>query len=175
MTYDFYADREDKLKVLEFVFKETDLQIFDLGSDFDQEVKEYKTIPEIESKFDLDHGGQFAVTFQLWAHRLKGKPVFRRINLDPKYVQGHTFRYATEGTGLIQLYFGGVENNRLHTSHIGHFNEKRVGVEWDWKEIKSTSSKLKYYIHQKMAVRKLGSSGILSGAERLNQRGIQLL
>ena len=166
MTYNFFADKTDKLEILDFIFKETDLQVYDLGSLYGQEICEYKTVEEILSKFDLDNGDKFANTLQLWTPRHKGKPIFRKVDLDPKRCKGNTFRYSTEGWGLIQLYFGGLKNSELNQSHIGHFNE--VGAlrnesatifngkvsDWDWTEIQSTSRKLKYQIHNKLATRK---------------------
>jgi hypothetical protein len=186
MTYDFFADKEDKIKILEFIFKETDLHIYDLGSPYGQEICEYKTVEEISLKFDLDTGDKFANTFQLWTPRHKGKPIFRKVDLDPKRCNGHTFRYSTEGWGLIQLYFGGLKNNELNQSHIGHFNEKGAlkweetnkvnGLVsyWDWIEIQATSRKLKHHIHNKLATRKIRSFGILSGADKLETEGIKL-
>ncbi|MBK8344680.1 MAG: hypothetical protein IPL12_16140 [Bacteroidetes bacterium] len=96
-----------------------------------------------------------------------------KSNLDPKRCNGHTYRYSTDGWGLIQLYFGGIRNGELHQSHIGHFNEKGAlkweGTNktnglvnlWDWTEIQVTSRKLKYYIHNKLAARKIDSIGVL--------------
>ncbi|MCP9768069.1 hypothetical protein EGI22_09100 [Lacihabitans sp. LS3-19] len=185
MNYDFFADKADKLKVLDFIFKDTDLHVYDLGSPFGQEICEYKTVDEIASKFDLDID-EFGMTFQLWTPRHKGKPIFRKVDLDPKRCNGHTFRYSTEGWGLIQLYFGGLNNNELKHSHIGHFNEKGAlkwentnkvnGLVslWDWSEIQQTSRKLKYHIHNKLTTRKIGSFGVLPGADQLEKQGIIL-
>ena len=187
MTYNFFANKSDKIEILEFIFKETDLCIYDLASPYGQEVCEYKTVDEVATKFDLDNGNKFAATFQLWAPRHKGELVFRKVNLDPEYCNGHTFRYATEGWGLIQLYFGGLKNNELNQSHIGHFNEKGAlkweevntinGLvsPWDWKEVQATSRKLKYQIHNKLATRKSGSRGVLEGADKLEKEGTKLL
>jgi hypothetical protein len=186
MTYDFFADKADKLEILDFIFKDTDLHVYDLSSAYGQEICQYKTVDEVLSKFDLDNGDKFAVTFKLWTPRHKGKPLFRKIDLDPKRCNGHTFRYSTEGWGLIQLYFGGLKNNELNQSHIGHFNEKGAlkweennkvnGLVslWDWTEIQATSRKLKYQIHNKLATRKIGSFGVLSGADKLEKQGIKL-
>lgn len=186
MNYNFFADKQDKLEILDFIFKDTDLHVYDLGSPYGQEICQYKTVDEISSKFDLDNGDKFAVTFQLWTPRHKGKLLFRKIDLDPKHCNGHTFRYSTDGWGLIQLYFGGLKNNELNQSHIGHFNEKGAlkwadtnnvnGLvsSWDWKEIQATSRKLKHQIHNKLATRKIGSLGVLSGADKLETKGIKL-
>jgi len=185
MTYDFFADKADKLQILEYIFSETDLQVYDLGSQYGQEICNYKNVDDISSKFDLVNGDKFAVTFQLWTPRHKGQPIFRKIDLDPKRCNGHTFRYSTDGWGLIQLYFGGLKNNELNQSHIGHFNEagalKNEGVNkfngnvssWDWTEIQTTSRKLKHQIHNKLAKRKIGSFGVLPGADRLEKEGVK--
>ena len=185
MNYDFFADKADKLKVLDFIFKDTDLQVYDLGSPYGQEICQYKTVAEISSKFDLEID-EFGTTFQLWTPRHGGEPIFRKVDLDPKRCNGHTFRYATDGWGLIQLYFGGLKNNELRHSHIGHSSEKRALIwedinhsnglvnSWDWTEIQVTSRKLKYQIHNKLATRKIGSFGVLSGANQLEIQGIKL-
>ena len=185
MNYDFFADRSDKLEILDFIFNNTDLQIYDLGSQYGQEICQYKSIDEISLKFDLEID-EFGTTFQLWSPRHKGKPIFRKFYIDPKRCNGHTFSYATEGLGLIQLYFGGLKNNTLKYSHIGHFNEKGAlkwevannlnGLvsSWDWTEIHATSRKLKYQIHNKLAIRKIGSFGVLPGADKLEKQGIKL-
>ncbi len=186
MTYDFFATKADKINLLDFLFKETDLRVFDLASPYGQEISEYKNTEEIVAKFDLDSGGQSSLTFQLWTQRFGGDILFRKIDLSPKHCNGHTFRYSTDGWGLIQLYFGGQKDNVLFPSHIGHFNEKgalkwensnrfngRVD-KWNWKEIEQTSRKLKNQIHSKIAVRKIGGYGILPGADKLSANEIKL-
>ena len=105
--------------------------------------------------------------------------------MNPKHCNGHTFRYSTDGWGLIQLYFGGQKDNVLFHSHIGHFSEKGalkcesvnngyVKVDkWNWKEIEQTSRKIKYQIYSKLVVRKIGSYGVLNGADNLGRDGIK--
>lgn len=184
MNYNFFADKTDKLEILEFIFNETALLVYDLDSKYGQEICQYKNVDEISLKFDLDNGDKFAVPFQLWTPRHKGKLLLRKIDLDPKRCNGHTFRFSTDGWGLIQLYFGGLKNNELCQSHIGHFNENgalknessttfngKVNA-WDWEEIQATSRKLKYHIHNKLAIRKIGSCGVMTGADKLEMQGI---
>lgn len=123
MTYDFFADESDKIEILKFIFAETDLQIFDLSSECGQKINKYNSLEEITNKFDLINGDQFACTFHLWSSLFDGEVIFNRIDLNPKSCKGHTFRYNTNGWGLILLYFGGLRNNLLRNSHIGHFNK----------------------------------------------------
>ena len=184
MNCDFFASKEDKIKILEFIFNETNLQIFDLSSANGNEVCRYKSFEDISSKFDMINGNKFAITFRLWSPSFKGEITFRKVDLNPKSCNGHTFRYATEGWGLINLYFGGQQNGILSNSNIGHYNQKEAskwedvnktsaGTDiWDWKEIEQSSRMLKNYIHKKLAVRKIGTYGILEGAERLIGEGI---
>jgi hypothetical protein len=186
MRYDFYADKTDKLTVLDFIFNETDLQVFDLSSPYGQNICQYKSSTEIAAKFDLFNGDKFAVTFQLWSPQHNGEPIFSKVALDPRRCNGHTFRYSTGGWGMIQLYFGGVRNGILSLSHIGHFSEKNAakweGINklkgstkgWEWKEVQATSKKLKQYIRSKVAVQKLGTLDILPGASKLQEQGIEL-
>ncbi len=186
MTYDFFANKTDKINLLDFIFKETDLKVFDLASPFEQEISEYKSTDEILSKFDLENGGQSSATFQLWAKRFGGDILFRKVDLNPKYCEGHTFRYSTDGWGLIQLYFGEQKDNVLFHSHIGHFNEKGALKweetnhfngkvdKWNWKEIEQASRKLKNQIYNKLVIKKIGSYGVLPGADKLSDDGIKL-
>lgn len=181
MTYDFFADKDDKIQILDFIFRETDLQIFDLGSPYGQKVNQYKATEEVVSKFDLHNGDKFAVTFQLWTPRFKGDLVFRKVELDPKRCNGHRFRYSTDGWGLIQLNFGGVKNGELNRSHIGHQSQKRAIAwetnkldlgqvsTWNWSEVENVARGLKYQIHNKMTARKIESVGVLPGADKLEK------
>lgn len=175
MNYNFYASKVDKLALLDYLFTETDLRLYDLYSAFGEEVCEYGNAKEVVQKFDLDTGGSFATTFQLWSPRFGAMPEFIRIDLNPLKCEGYTFRFRTSGWGLIQLYFGGQQNGVLANSHIGHFNEKgalvkeAAGVsatsrvaQWNWMEITATSRKLKRLIHLKWSANKLESEGVPS-------------
>jgi hypothetical protein len=185
MNYDFYADVSDCLKVLRFIFEGTDLRVYDLASPCGLKIAEYRSLDDIFIRFHPVDENLNSMLFQLWSPRHDGRPIFRRVSLDPQRCAGFTFRYSTEGWGLIQLYFGGIRKKGLSPSHMGHFNEKgalkRQGYsddlgrvnEWNWSEIQKSSRKLKYQIHNKMAVRKIGSWGVLPGAQKLLDKGIE--
>ena len=121
MTYDFFASYNDQIPVVEFILNELNLHIYDLSSDWGKEVKIYGNSLAVAERVKAEAGQS---NFQLWAPRLGGEVIFRRIELDPKRCKGHTFRYSTDGLGLIQMYLGGQNANSLNKSHIGHFNEK---------------------------------------------------
>ncbi len=99
MNYDFFANKQDKISVLDFIFTATELQVFEHYSSYGQKINQYKSTAEIITAFDLEKGRQSAVTFNLWAPDFGGKVRFHRVELNPKYCGGHTYRYATEGWG----------------------------------------------------------------------------
>lgn len=151
MNFDFYSEQADRASILDFIFKETNWEIYDLSSENGGYIRKYKSIDEIETRIKVDKGTSH---FQLYSSDFGGKVSMRKIALNPKQSNGHTFRYATEGLGLIQLYFGKMEDNKFEHSHIGHNSEKRAGSlsaanpnlndasQWNWKEIESASAKL---------------------------------
>jgi hypothetical protein len=108
---DFYATREDMFNVLDFVYSETDCRLFENVSAFGEELREFKSTEEIADVFDLGHcvgKHSFSALLQLYTPSASESFTIRKIDLDPGHCDGHTFRYAPNGWGLIQLYFGGV-------------------------------------------------------------------
>jgi hypothetical protein len=184
MHYSFYASKTDKLDLLAYLFTQTDLRMYDLYSGYGEEVKEYRSAEEVAINFELETSSSFAAAFQLWSPQFGAEPEFIRVELNPKYCEGHTFRYRTSGWGLIQLYFGAQQDDILAASHLGHFNEKGASAQeatgvvathlvahWNWTAITATSRKLKYLLHTKWAVAKRSSLGVLLGAAALERQG----
>jgi hypothetical protein len=179
MNYDFYADKNDAADVLNFIFSETDLILYQLDSVFGKEINHYKSTDQVMSAFNFTSWKEPSPSFQLWSPRFEGDLVIRKVDLDPKYCKGHTFRYSTEGWGLIQLYFGVQSNDKIQFSHLGHQSEKRALAwedtcknlgpvqKWNWTEVESAARKIKNHIHGKLAVRKEKGYGILKGADSL--------
>jgi len=184
MVYNFWADAGDTVSIFEWVFADG-LQVYDLTSNLGENVRGFKAVDDLAKSFDLSAERKSQLTFQLWSPRHGGKPIFRKVSLDPIYCDGHTFRYATEGYGMIQLYLGGIRRNSLARSTLSHMSERRATLfevdrpselgkasDWNWKEIQRTSRRLKYQIHERMAVEKIGGFGILAGAKSLFDRGM---
>lgn len=189
MQTNFYATREDKIAILDFIFAATDYQIYDHYSDAGEELKRYFSTAEIVEKFDLEKGGQYAVCLGLWNPADGTKNIARRIELDPKRCDGHTFRYASTGWGVQQLYFGGIQNIHLSLSLFKGFNEKgalvsdlinpeneRAAHLLDWKLIRSDQLKLKNYIEKKLGVEKHdGTIALPDACRRIRNDEIKLL
>lgn len=188
MNFDFYSDRSDAIKILEFIFCETDLVLFDLHSDYGQEVDRYESFDDAEQRLIKD-ASETSTLFQAWSPRHLGSPRFDQVKLNPQRCDGYTFRYSTLGFGMIQLYFHFPRKVRLSPSHIGHFEERGAYARrdfapqdkvaaWDWFEIRRTSRRLKYHIQKHLAVEKvsdLDSRDILPGALSQFRSGVKRL
>ena len=46
---------------------------------------------------------------------------------------------------------------------------------WDWDEVNKASRKLKYHINKKLATTRIGSYGVLPGAENLIKQGVNVI
>jgi hypothetical protein len=186
MNYSFFASEADKIQLLSYLFVSTDLQIFDSYSPYGQQIQQYKSIEDLTTNFDLINGGQFAASLQLWSPSFLGSIRFEKIALKPKYCDGHTFRYCTCGWGLLTLHLGGEQDNTLRYSNLSHLSEKAAianeepqsnsekAANWNWLEINRMGRSLRYLIHNKIAVDKIGSSGILPGAAARARQGVVL-
>lgn len=117
---DFFATKNDQIKLLDFIFSETNFRVFQLYSDFDRELEEYKSTQEIDQKhslgFDKFGNGQHC-TFQLWSPTIMEELEVRKISLNKD--TGHMFRYELEGFALVQLFLDGVNGDIISKSHIG--------------------------------------------------------
>lgn len=179
MNYSFFATAKDKLAVLDYIFSNNELRVYDLHSAHGNQVSEYTSVDQISSKFDLEKGALYSVSLVLWSEAFKAKPYFKKWNLDPKRCNGHTFSYSTEGYGLIRLQFGGILNDLLHATNLSCATKKwalnnqsystHLGLvdDWDWTEVDTCIKKLKQYIDKKLSVRRLETFGVLQGASEI--------
>ena len=75
---DFFAVRQDLRRVIEFLLGETDFRIFELYSEFGQELREFTTYGELIAAFDIGrdkHGHGYAVLLSLWSSSVMAKLV----------------------------------------------------------------------------------------------------
>lgn len=182
MNCDFYALGDDCRAVLDFVFAQEGWVLYELSSRFDERVRAFRSTAEITRAFRI---GRTDAHFQLHSPEMGARPEFRRIDLNAS--TGASFRYATEGWGLIQLYFGSVDADRvLRNSHTNHNSPTRAAAwasvvndgaspnAWNWTGVQQTSGKLVRFI-RKSAVAKRASRPILYQAfEQLRAGKLEL-
>jgi len=170
---DFYALGDDLRDLIRFILAETDIIIFEHSSKFDCEVRQFRSLSDLEAVFQL--GSYRAGYLQLWSPSVMAQPVIRRTELTS--VPGHKFKYAVEGSGLIQLYLNGVQDGIIHHTHYGHWNEAgarqrsiHLAEACDWSALAKLSGRIQRYV-RKYAVAKLYARPILHHAFDAIQQG----
>ena len=173
---DFYALTDDLRSVVRFLFEETDVVIYELSSEFDSEVRQFRSPSELEEVFQL--GTYRAGHFQLWSPSVMTAPVIRRIDLQG--VPRHSYRYAVEGAGLMQLYLDGTRDNVIFHSHYGHWNEAGArqrsihdADDCDWSALGKLSGHIQRHIRGQ-ALAKLHARPILPQASSAVRQGAGL-
>ncbi len=189
MQTDFYGTIADKTLILDFIFSETNYQVFDHYSELGQELQQYYSTNEILEKFDLEKGRQYAVNFGLWNPLDGTENIVRKIELNPEKCDGHTFRFSSEGWGIQRLYFGGIENVYLNRSTFMGLNEKgalnkdffnpeneKEAHKLDWKLIRSDQRKLKSFIEKKIGTRNKfrGGTILINANQQIEANKIQI-
>jgi hypothetical protein len=186
---DFYATPQDQTPLLDWIFAEGACKVFELSSQFDTPLKEFHSAQDVLSEFGRVYSnGALWHTVHLQLYVIGASPPFvpTRVELNPKFCDGATFRYAAEGWGLVQLYLTAPTANGLNSSHTNHFtakgaekwaplsSEKGPAEQWDFKKIAAFSSRLNREI-KKLSVAKIGSRAILPCALDIWQAGVPLL
>lgn len=181
-TLDFFAVREDYINIFDRLFSTTDVQVFEGYSEYDQELRHFRSTQELLGAFPLGvdtYGNSFAHHLQLWSPSVAPEPEIQRINL--VRVKGHTHRFCVHGMGLMQFHTGGVFGDRITKSNFGHFSEKGARAravgnadEVDWVASRKLSNKIIYLIKCKLRVARVPFWPVLAGALELHRGGYKL-
>src|SRR5687768_17320992 len=120
---DFYALADDCVRVLDFVFEQPGWVLHELASENDSSIRTFDSTHSVLAAFPLC---ERSLHFQLYSAEMRGAVLHRRITFKPGAVPGATFRYATEGWGLIQLYLGMRRNDgTLSACHTNHNSDRK--------------------------------------------------
>ena len=170
---DFYALGDDLRDLIQFVFSE-DIVIYELSSQLDCEVRQFRSLPELESAFPL--GTHPASHLQLWSPSIMAQPVIRRITFTG--VPGYKFRFAVEGAGLLQLYLDGIREGIVYHSHFGLWNEAGARKrslhptdECDWPALRKLSGRIQRHIRGRLTAARLYSRPVLRHCFAAVQQG----
>jgi hypothetical protein len=82
----FYAVGDDLRDLIGYILCETDIVFYERASEFDREVRQFRSRDEIEAAFQL--GAYRAGHLQLWSPSAMARPVIRRIDLTG--IPGHS-------------------------------------------------------------------------------------
>jgi hypothetical protein len=186
VNVNFFAAEADQRALLDFLFASTDVRVFESYSEFDADLREFRSTDDLASVFPIGldpHGNGCAVTLFLSSQSVLRKPTIRRFALDPAKCGGATFRHEIDGPGLMQLYLGGVCGRAITKSDFGHpsslWAERRGCKGIDWEAFKTISNRIQYHIRKRLAVdsaryAKVSGRPVLPEAMRLAKAGYAL-
>jgi len=180
---DFYALGEDLHAVIGFVYSNPGWRLIELSSEPERELREFSSAVELFASYPEVGEQATSLHLQLYCESMRGQVRHRRIDLNPGAIPGATFRYSSEGWGLIQLYFGILRDGRLAPSHTNHNSARRAAAwesldrgrlgpvsAWDWDEVARISRRLNRFIHA-AAKEKEGSRPVLPVAQLARSAG----
>jgi hypothetical protein len=174
---DFYATVDDQRDLLDFIFVETDIVIFEFSSLNNKALRTFTARGELERAYCL--GEERPTHFQLWSPSVMERPEERRIDMTG--LPGRPHRYEPIGAGLMQLYFDCIRKNVLHHSHFGHWSEKGARQrsmhdpdKCDWKALNRISGRIQRQIRGVLSSAKLYSRPVLNHACAALRQGLTL-
>ena len=138
----------------ELLFQSGAPVVFDAYSAYGQPLRSFRTpselIAEIESALAT---GQKSLYFKLQYPDTKGHVAERKIVLDPKKCNGHTWRYTVEGWGLIQFQADlrrapaiecrvAVNTQKRAEAWGSTYPELRAPGLWDWRVVQHHAGRI---------------------------------
>jgi hypothetical protein len=182
VNLDFFAAEADQRAVLEFLFSSTDVRVFESYSEYDADLREFRSTEEIATTFPLGtdpHGNGGVILLRLWSPSVLRDLTIERFALQPEHCDGHTFRHRIDGGGLMALDLGGVCGRVVTKSHFGHMSRTRARA-WEvddgvnWEALKTLSNRIQYHIRTRLAAGKVPGRPVLPQALELARAGYAL-
>lgn len=182
VSFKFFALQEDQKAIFDFIFKQTDMCVYESYSEYNKELRKFVSFEELLEAYDVGfdkYGKGNSILLQLWSPSVAENPEIKRISLSLELYPEYTFRYRIEGLALVQLYLGGVHESIVTMSYFGHFNEKSA-KKWgateniNWDVLKKLSNKIQHHICSRLSVVKASGYPVLPAAYKLAQLGYVL-
>lgn len=174
----FWSIGNDHRTLLSHLLAEGKCRILESYSANEKELIEFHSLEDFQERFGYkcwEDELSEPIFLQLYPHDAAGSLQIRQISLRPEKCGGATFRYCSEGWGLVQLYLTAPRKGELQLSFTKHNSEKRAHLwestypdlapvaDWNWKAIESFSRRFNRFI-QKCSVEVIGSQRVLPSA-----------
>jgi len=163
---DFFGLDEDLYNLMDFVFSETDLIVYEAYSRIDQEIRRIASVADLRAIAHERKNGCFLL--RAWSPVVTNSPIFKTYRLVPE-IGGH--RTTLEGAGIMQFQQGRIESQKLHFSCFSHWNEAGARQrsidpvdDIDWSAMRLISGRIHRHVRNKLAVAKLYSASVLPHA-----------
>ena len=173
---DFFGLDEDFYSLMQFVFAETDMIVYEAYSRIDRDIRQIKSVEEIRNMEDERMAGGFLL--RGWFPDATDTPTFNTFKLNPRV---GTHRTPLEGAGVVQFSQGVIDLGHLKFSSFSHWNEagaiqrsvagfKAV----NWAEMRRQSGRIHRHTRNKLAIAKAGTASVLPHAYAALGDGLSL-
>jgi hypothetical protein len=178
---DFYAAGDDHRLIIEFVLAETSCRIFELSSEANKKLREFRSFAELQS---TKRNASWPSLLNLWPVSSNPKVKIEKQKFAATKTHPAWTREALQGWGTIQLYLESPREGGLRPSHTNHNSKKRAEKwapiypegtstgEWDFDAVNRESGRINRCI-RRLAVGKIRSRVVLPGAQALFEAGTE--
>lgn len=163
---DFFALDEDFYSLMQFVFVETDMIIFEAYSRIDREIRQIMSVEHLRDIADERRAGGFLL--RGWFPEATDTPSFRTYRLNPEVGKHRT---SVEGAGVVQFSQGVIDLGYLKFSSFSHWNEAGaiqrgvLGAEnVNWAALRRHSGRVHRHVRHKLSVAKASTASVLPQA-----------
>lgn len=173
---DYFALDEDFYDLMQFVFEETSMVVYEAYSRIDSSIRKVSSVAGLREMETERAAGGFLL--RGWFPDAQETVTFRRIRLNPD-VGSH--RTCLEGASVLQFSQGPIDRGHLKCSSISHWNEAGAlqrGVpdahHVNWPVLRRNSGRITRHLRNKLAVAKVHSAVVLPHAYAAVSKGLGL-
>ncbi len=153
MTLATLITHADFGELLASAFQKETPQVSSSESDLGQALQHFATPADIHAKVaQCAAAGLHDYSFGFWYPSMKGRPIERKVILDPPR-EGHAFRHSLTGWGLIHLHLYFTQPRKLQCriavnsqtralSREARYPELGPASDWDWRVVEAYAFRL---------------------------------
>ncbi|MEM6517601.1 MAG: hypothetical protein AAF688_15575, partial [Bacteroidota bacterium] len=120
-------DKNQLFELIEYILLDSETEIYESYSEMEKEIVQIKTLSKFRDYFD--HGlnnGRVHFGFGIYNPESKGKLFTSKINLNPKYCHGKTYRYRLDGWAIIFVHLDLKNGEKKIEFNISVNSKKRA-------------------------------------------------
>lgn len=143
------------IELVEFILLDSKNELFESYSEMEREIVRFKNSKEFEDYFRQKIANSVRnLTIGLYNSDSKGKFYISKIELNPKYCNGKTYRYRIDGWAIIFLDLKILTNSNAIECRVSVNTKKRAEnwfdtktelgnpELWDWKKVENITRKI---------------------------------
>jgi hypothetical protein len=146
--------RKGLAELAKFLFDSGEPVVSQAYSDYGRPLRRFRTASELIADFELEvANGQQFLNYVLHYPDTKGYVAKRKITLNAKSCDGHTWRYTVEGWGLIQLQADlkrapaiecrvAVNSQKRAEAWVDTYPDFRDPGLWDWRAVQRHAGRI---------------------------------